>query len=106
MSEQKLANQLEALLDEELAARGRTTEILNEQLEALQEDIDLLLGSTSGAQELLEQVASGRLSDATREAVLKSATLHERPQTRDLFERFVPPQRIVQIRETVSHALR
>jgi hypothetical protein len=37
MSEQKLANQLEALLDEELAARGRTTAILNEQLEALQE---------------------------------------------------------------------
>ena len=33
MSEQKLANQLEALLDEELAARGRTTAILNEQIE-------------------------------------------------------------------------
>ena len=41
MSEQKLANQLEALLDEELAARGRTTAILNEQIEALQEkDVD------------------------------------------------------------------
>ena len=37
MSEQKLANQLEALLDEELAARGRTTTILNEQIEALQQ---------------------------------------------------------------------
>jgi len=37
VTEQKLANQLEALLDEELAARGRTTEILNEQIEALQE---------------------------------------------------------------------
>ena len=41
MSEQKLANQLEALLDEELAARGRTTSILNEQIETLQEmDLD------------------------------------------------------------------
>ena len=41
MSEQKLANQLEALLDEELAARARTTAILNEQIEALQEkDLD------------------------------------------------------------------
>ena len=37
MSEQKLANQLEALLDEELAARGRTTAILNEQIETLQQ---------------------------------------------------------------------
>jgi hypothetical protein len=35
MSERKLANQLEALLDEELAARGRTTAILKEQIEAL-----------------------------------------------------------------------
>ena len=41
MSEQKLANQLEALLDEELAARGRTTAILNEQIQALQDkDLD------------------------------------------------------------------
>jgi len=37
VTEQKLANQLEALLDEELAARGRTTEILNEQIGALHE---------------------------------------------------------------------
>jgi hypothetical protein len=41
MSEQKLANQLEALLDEELASRGRTTAILNEQIQTLQEkDLD------------------------------------------------------------------
>ena len=41
MSEQKLANQLEALLDQEIAARARTTAILNEQIQALQEkDLD------------------------------------------------------------------
>ena len=37
MNEQKLANQLEALLDEELSARGRTTAIINEQIETLRE---------------------------------------------------------------------
>ena len=36
MSDRKLANQLEALLDEELAARGRTTAVINKQIEALQ----------------------------------------------------------------------
>jgi len=36
MNERKLANQLEALLDEELAARGRTTALINKQVKALQ----------------------------------------------------------------------
>ena len=36
MNERKLANQLEALLDEELAARGRTTAIINRQISTLQ----------------------------------------------------------------------
>ena len=35
MNERKVANQLEALLDEELAARGRTTTILRKQVQAL-----------------------------------------------------------------------
>jgi len=36
VSDRKLANQLEALLDEELAARGRTTAVINRQIKALQ----------------------------------------------------------------------
>jgi hypothetical protein len=35
LNERKLANQLEALLDEELGARSRTTEIINRQIKAL-----------------------------------------------------------------------
>ena len=35
MNERKLANQLEALLDEELAARGRTTAVINRQIDTL-----------------------------------------------------------------------
>ena len=65
-------------------------------LDTQQTDIDDLLQSTSGALELLEQVESKRLAGSTLEAVLKSATTHERPETRDLFERFVPPDQRIQ----------
>jgi hypothetical protein len=37
MNQQKVANQLEAVLDEEIAARGRTTAVLHEQIEALRQ---------------------------------------------------------------------
>ena len=42
MSDRKLANQLEALLDEELAARGRTTAVINKQIESKEAQLELV----------------------------------------------------------------
>ena len=65
MSQQKLANQLEALLDEELAARGRTTAILNEQIEALQEKD---LAAFTGCSERMERELSSNAERGGRRA--------------------------------------
>lgn len=60
--------------------------------EASRADVSTLLESTSATLALLDAVEDGRLSAPVRAAVLESATSHGRPQSRDLFERFVAPE--------------
>jgi uncharacterized repeat protein (TIGR03806 family) len=67
--------------------------------------IDQLLGSTSGALRLLEQIEQSTLPRSTREAILQKGVAHAEPQIRDLFERFVPEeQRVRRLGNTIKPA--
>lgn len=59
------------------------------------EKIVPLLNSTSGALALLDAIAHQEVPTALRQKVIEQATSHARQETRDLFERFLPPERRV-----------
>jgi putative heme-binding domain-containing protein len=60
------------------------------------EHIERLLSSTSGALRLLQSIDRNLLSDEARTLVVESATRHEDVSIRDLFERFLPPEKRIQ----------
>lgn len=57
--------------------------------------VERLLSSTSGALILLRAMDEGKLSAATTQIVIDDASRHVDASIRDLFERFLPPERRV-----------
>ncbi|GIW79506.1 MAG: hypothetical protein KatS3mg105_1313 [Gemmatales bacterium] len=53
--------------------------------------IDRLLATTSGALMLMEAVADKSVAESTRKRIIERANRNTPPQIRDLFERFLPP---------------
>ena len=53
--------------------------------------IDRLLGTTTGALDLVRAVDAGRLPEEARRAAIKKGVAHPQDTVRGLFERFVPP---------------
>ncbi|MEZ6050323.1 MAG: PQQ-dependent sugar dehydrogenase [Planctomycetaceae bacterium] len=65
--------------------------------------VNQLLSSTSGALRLLRSIESEELSDETTTIALASGTEHESITVRDLFERFLPPDKRIKRLGTVVH---
>jgi uncharacterized repeat protein (TIGR03806 family) len=58
--------------------------------------IDRLLTTTDGALDLVLALETRQLAEAVRHEVIARGTAHPQPAVRDLFERFLPPERRIE----------
>ena len=93
----------------EAAAKLRAEEtaelalLIGSDASQIQQAIDRLLSSTSGALQLLRRIDQSKLSAPVTSLVVEKATRHSDVSIRDLFERFLPPeQRIKRLGSVVQ----